>query len=122
MSITVKTGTTEEFFTRGRAIAKHIDAAKPVKGRVTLTFENADDLAQVLTVTRIRLVKAIRENPGTYKSIARMVHRRPEAVAKDIQVLQGVGIVHVYKVKNPSHGTMNYVEPVGKEVKLQAVI
>ena len=122
MRITVKTGSTDDFFTRGKEIAKDLDAGKPIKGRVTLTFEKADDLAQILTIPRIRLVQAIRENPGTYKSIARIVRRRPEAVAKDVHVLKKAGIVRVYKIKNPRHGTMNFVEPVGKAVKLEAVI
>jgi predicted transcriptional regulator len=122
MNITVKTGTLDDFFARGRAIARDLDAGKKIKGRVTLTFEKADDMVRMLTAARIRLVQAIRENPGTYKTIARAVHRRPAAVAKDILVLKKAGIVRVYKVKNPNHGTMNYVEPVSKEVKLEAVI
>ena len=122
MSIKIKTGTAEEFFSRGKAIAKDIDAGKPIEGGVTLSFEKADDMARMLTVARIRLVKAIRENPGTYKSIARAVHRRPAAVAKDILLLKNAGIVRVYKVKNPKHGNMNFVEPVSKEVRLEAVI
>jgi len=56
-------------------------------------------MARMLTVSRIRLVKAIRENPGTYKTIASAVHRRPAAVAKDILPLKNAGIVRVYKVK-----------------------
>ena len=88
MSIKIKTGTTEEFFSRGRVIAKDIGAGKSIKGEVILTFEKADDMARMLTVARIRLVKAIRENPGTYKTIARAVHRRPAAVAKDILLLK----------------------------------
>ena len=122
MSIKIKSGSTEEFFSRGKAIAKDLDAGKPVKGGVTLTFEKADDMARMLTVARIRLVKAIRENPGTYKTIARAVHRQPAAVAKDIQLLKNAGIVRVYKVKNPKHGYMNFVEPVSEEVRLEAVI
>jgi hypothetical protein len=43
-------------------------------------------------------------------------------VAKDILLLKNAGIVRVYKVKNPKHGNMNFVEPVSKEVRLEAVI
>ena len=109
MSVNIKTGTTEEFFLRGKAIAKNLDAGKPVEGGVTLTFEKADDMARMLTVARIRLVKAIRENPGTYKSIARAVHRRPAAVAKDILLLKNAGIVPLSLGYKQSHYLLRFI-------------
>lgn len=118
----LKSSTIKEFFHRARATAEALDEGKPIKAGITITFEDPEDFARFMSRERLRIVRFIREHPGSVKEIARGVRRKPDAVAKDISILHKAGLVRVCKVKNPRHGLMNYVEPVADRVTLETVI
>lgn len=122
MSITIKTGTADEFFSRARATAKVLDAGKSVKGGVTISFEKPEEMLRFLSERRLKLLRAVRNRPGSIKELASSVHRKPDAVAKDLRLLNEAGLIVIRKVPNAKHGTMNYIEPVSDEVRLEAVV
>ncbi len=122
MSITIKTSTTIDFFRRARATAKALDAGKQITGGITISFAKPEEMLRFMTERRIRLLRAVRKHPGSIKDLASSVHRKPDAVAKDLRLLKEAGLVMIRKVPNSKHGTMNFIEPVGDEVKLEAVV
>jgi len=122
MSIMIKTGTATEFFRRAGAAAKALDEGKPVKDGITISFERPEEMLRFMSARRLRLLRAVRKQPGSIKELALSVHRKPDAVAKDLRLLSDAGLVMIRKIPNTKHGTMNYVEPVGDEVKLEAVV
>ena len=122
MSITVKNTTADEYFRRGRKLAKAVDAGERIEPSITISFENADEFALLLSEKRTRLVSVVRDNPGTVKEIAARVHRSCDAVAKDIYILTNAGILKKLKIKNPKHGVMNIIKPAANKIRLVAEI
>ena len=61
---TIKAGTTGEFFERGRALGRRLDANEPTFGGPIISFEDPADLLKVVTDTRLALFRAIKQTPG----------------------------------------------------------
>ena len=61
---TIKAGTTGEFFERGRALGRRLDANEPTFGGPIISFEDPADLLKVATDTRLALFRAIKQTPG----------------------------------------------------------
>ena len=55
-NVIAKIGTTEEYFARGREIARQIDAGEPLTPEFTLTFEDAADMFAVMTPARVEQI------------------------------------------------------------------
>lgn len=61
----IKIAGSNEFFERGRKIAKLADRGQPIRKSHLITFEDSDDIASLITVSNINLLSAIREKPST---------------------------------------------------------
>lgn len=108
----VKTETVDEFFMRGKAIAKHLDKGeKPTFQRV-VSFEDPEDLVKFLTQTKRALLAAIRKKPKSISSLANELHRSRSAIDKDIQMLEAIGIVESEYISNPGHGRCRVIKTI----------
>ncbi len=75
---------------------------RPVFGRHVLFLEPRQ-FHSMFTVERLRLLKAIRDNPdfGTVK-LANLLGRKQEAVSRDLSYLKAIGIVSDEPAKQPA--------------------
>lgn len=55
METIVKIGGSEDFFKRGRQIAKLADQGKPIPCERIISFEDADDMAKLITTEKLSL-------------------------------------------------------------------
>ena len=118
--IAVKTGTREEFFARGKHIAKQLDKGGKVTPTRTICFEDPADLIKFLTKAKLILLAAIREKPDSISKLAGKLHRSRAAVDKDVQMLESVGIVESEYLTNPGHGRCRIVKAIDSNpIKLQ---
>ena len=63
--LTIKTGTEEDFFKRGRKLAKAADRGEPLPDERIVSFEDPADLMKLITAARLALFRAIKEQPGS---------------------------------------------------------
>ena len=118
---TIGTATADEFFKRGREMAKALDAGRPVASALRITFERPEDLARFLSPKRLELFRAVRERAGTIGDFSLRLTRSRGSLSKDLRLLEAAGLVTMTKVENPRHGRMKLIEPVSRgEVLLEA--
>lgn len=113
---------TEDFFARGREVARALDAGDTPRGGMRLTFEDPKDFSRLINERRIEIMRMVRGKPGSITDIAEGLGRNRDAVARDLRQLEDAGLVLVKKITNPQHGQMNWVEPISDEVILEARI
>ena len=69
IEVLFNTDTVEEFFRRGRHIAKLADQGLPIPQTNTRSFEDPLDLLTVLTAERFILFRTVRNQPGSVSTI-----------------------------------------------------
>jgi predicted transcriptional regulator len=122
MKLTLTTGTEKDFFKRGRDIARKLDRGEKIADETVITFEDAEDLLEVITRARIDLLRAVNEEPGSITDIARRLHRDRSAVKRDIDILASAGLVKVESRPSPGHGQKKFVKALAKKFQLTAQI
>ena len=121
-NITVKVGTTEEFFARTRKTMRALDAGKPIESSHLITFEEPSELLQFLSENRLKVIKEIKAHPNSITNIAKSIHRTRESVSKDIKEMAKFGLVKIINAVNPGHGRCKIVELMYPSITLQAII
>ena len=114
----IKTGPVEEFFRQGREIARRLDNGEKVEPIRTISFEDPEDMLDLLTTGRVELFRAIKGSPGSIADIARRLHRDRSAVKRDVDLLVSAGIVEIEDKPFPGHGRMKYVKPIADSFSL----
>lgn len=61
--ITVKTATRDDFFARGKKIAKMLDEGHSLTASRMISFEDPDDLVKFLTKIKLALLAMLRKHP-----------------------------------------------------------
>jgi predicted transcriptional regulator len=118
----MKVGSEEEFFRRGREVARKADAGEAIPEETILSFENPAELLGLLTTARLALYRAVKEQPGSIACLARRLHRDRSAVKRDVDELLKAGLVRVESKPFPGHGRMKEVRPVADRLRLEAVL
>lgn len=95
--LTIKTGTEEDFFARGRRLAKAADQGKTIAEERIISFEDPADVMKLITATRLALFRAVKEAPGSITDIAARLHRDRSAVKRDLDELAQAGLVTIRK-------------------------
>ncbi len=121
MKTIIKTETVDDFFKRARTIARLADQGKAIPAQRIIAYEDPQDLARMLTVTKISLFRAIKESPGSITDIAIRLKRDRSAVKRDIDALEQVGLLSVEEKTHPGHGRRKEVRVAAQRVVLEAV-
>jgi len=122
MKLTLTTGTEKEFFKRGRDLARKLDKGDKVAAETVITFEDAEELLEVITRARIDVLRSVNEEPGSITDIARRLHRDRSAVKRDIDILASAGLLQVESRPSPGHGQKKFVKALAKKFQLMAQI
>lgn len=118
----IKTGHEEDFFARGRRLAKVVDQGKIIAEERIISFEDPADLMKLITATRLALFRAVKQAPGSITDIAARLHRDRSAVKRDLDELEQVGLVTISEKVLPGHGRMKEVRAVAPRFQLMAEV
>ena len=121
-TVVLKASAEQEFFQRGRALARLADAGQALPEEHTVSFEEPSDLLKLLTATRLAVFRAVREQPASITGLAERLHRDRSAVKRDVDRLARAGMVLVESRVLPGHGRMKEVRPSARSVRLEAVL
>jgi predicted transcriptional regulator len=120
--LTIKTGTEEDFFTRGRQLAKAADRGEQIPNERIISFEDPADVMKLITTARLALLRAVKEMPGSITQISERLHRDRSAVKRDIDELERAGLVTIANKVLPGHGRMKEVRATASRFSLQAEV
>ncbi|NOT99507.1 MAG: HTH domain-containing protein [Sideroxydans sp.] len=118
MKTTIKVANTEEFFKRGKSIAKLADQGKPIPRERIIAFEDPEDLARLVTTAKLVLFREVKECPGSITDLSQRLHRDRSAVKRDVDELERFGLVEVEEKPFPGHGRIKEVRAVAEQVML----
>jgi len=121
-SITIKTGTVDEFMNRVKSVMRAADKGEPIKPSHTLTFADPREMLHFLSDAKIKLINFIRNHPDSITNIARLIKRKRSAVYRDICEMEKFGLVEIHEEINPGHGRHKIVALVADALKLEAYI
>lgn len=122
MKTFIRTGCVEDFFKRGRDIARLADQGRPLAAEQIITYEDPEDLACILTAAKIALFRAIKERPGSITELAHRLGRDRSAVKRDLDDLVQARLVRVEEKPHPGHGRLKEARAVADRVVIEAVL
>ncbi len=120
--LTIKTGTEEDFFKRGRQLARVADQGGLIPDERIISFEDPADVVKLITAARLALFRTVKETPGSITEISERLHRDRSAVKRDVDELERAGLVMVAEKVLPGHGRMKEVRATAQRFSLQAEI
>jgi predicted transcriptional regulator len=118
--ITLRTGSTEDFLDRLRDHAETLDRGEALPPGITITFEDPEDLLEVLTAERVRLLRRVKQQSQQVSALATELKRDVRAVSRDVSLLEKAGLLRTSYQSNPGHGRLRIVESIAQEYKLVA--
>lgn len=118
MKTTIKVSGTDEFFKRGKAIAKLADQGKAIPKERIISFEDPEDLARLITTAKLVLFREVKAHPGSITDLSQRLHRDRSAVKRDVDELLRFGLVEVEDIPFPGHGRKKEVRAVSEQVLL----
>jgi predicted transcriptional regulator len=121
-NVTLKAGNEQDFFRRGKLLARMADAGQPMPEERTVSFENPSDLLRLLTASRLDVFRSVKSEPGSITVVAARLHRDRSAVKRDVDQLAQVGLVTIETKTLPGHGHMKEVRASAACFRLEAMV
>ena len=121
-NVTLKAGNAQDFFSRGKALARLADAGQPIPEERTVSFEDPADLLRLLTARRLEVFRSVKGEPGSITVIAGRLHRDRSAVKRDVDQLAQVGLVTIETKTLAGHGQMKEIRAAAGIFRLEAVV
>jgi len=122
VKLTITTGTGTEFFRRGKEIARKLDSGERIPVESIITFEDSEDILELVMAARVDLFRAVKEGPGSITDIARRLHRDRSAVKRDVDILAAAGLIQVESRPFRGHGRIKFVKAAAEKFHLTAQV
>ena len=121
-TVTVKSANEQDFFRRGKALARLADAGQPIPEERTVSFEDPSDLLRLLTASRLDVFRSVKSEPGSITVIAGRPHRDRSAVKRDVDQLAQAGLLTIETKVLPGHGHMKEIRASAGIFRLEAML
>ena len=121
-NVTLKAGNEQDFFRRGKVLARLADAGQPIPEERTVSFEDPADLLRLLTASRLDVFRSVKGEPGSITVIAGRLHRDRSAVKRDVDQLAQVGLVTIETKTLAGHGLMKEIRAAAGVFRLEAIV
>jgi predicted transcriptional regulator len=110
------------FFARAKRVARRADAGRAFEEKITLSFEDPNELLTVISAARQRLMLAVVKGEKSISQLVEILQRDRVAITKDINVLERAGLLVSQRKPNPGHGVQKYVRATAPKIELVTVI
>lgn len=120
--VVIRTDDLEGFFSRAKDAARRADQAQQFEEKVTLSFEDPQRMFTVLSEARRRLMSEVMREPKTIKELTSLLHRNRSAVAKDVGMLEKMGLIVSSRQSNPGHGFQKAVQSIAPKIEMVATL
>lgn len=121
-NVTLKAANEQDFFRRGKVLARLADAGQPMPEERIVSFEDPADLLRLLTASRLEVFRSVKGEPGSITVIAGRLQRDRSAVKRDVDQLAQVGLVTIETKPLPGHGHMKEIRAAAGIFRLEATV
>ena len=121
-NVTLKAANEQDFFRRGKVLARLADAGQPMPEERIVSFEDPADLLRLLTASRLEVFRSVKGEPGSITVIAGRLQRDRSAVKRDVDQLAQVGLVTIETKPLPGHGHMKEIRAAAGVFRLEATV
>ncbi|MBI2685567.1 MAG: hypothetical protein HYX27_04565 [Acidobacteria bacterium] len=77
-----------------------MDRGDRLTPEMRITFEDLAELIRAMTARRVEIIVAVRKQAAAVSDIAKLLHRDGAAVARDVKVLEALGLPTTTLEKN----------------------
>ena len=120
--VVIRTDEVAGFFARAKDAARRANHGMPFEGKVTLSFEDPQQMFSVLSEARRRLMLEVMREPKTINELSKRLHRNRSTVTKDVGLLERVGLLVSQRQANPGHGIQKVVQSVAPKIEMVATL
>ena len=120
--IVMRTDDVAGFFSRAQLAARKADQGVAFEGRLTLAFEDPQQMFAVLSEARRHLMLEVMHEPRTINELSERLHRNRSAITKDVGLLEKMGLLVSHRQPNPGHGIQKVVRSVASKIELVATL
>lgn len=121
-NVTLKAGNEQDFFLRGKMLARWADTGQPMPEERTVSFEDPAELLRLLTASRLDVFRSVKGEPGSITVIAGRLQRDRSAVKRDVDQLARFGLVTIEAKTLPGHGQMKEIRASADIFRLEAMV
>ncbi len=120
--IVIRTDDAAGFFSRAKDAARKADQGAAFEGKLTLSFEDPQQMFTVLSEARRRLMLEVMHEPRTINELSHRLHRNRSAITKDVGLLEKMGLLVSQRQSNPGHGIQKLVRSVAPKIEMVATL
>ncbi len=120
--VVIRTDNVAGFFSRAKDAARRADQGQPFESKVTLSFEDPQQMFMVLSESRRRLMQEVMTEAKTINELTQRLHRNRSSVTKDVGLLEKMGLVVSRREANPGHGIQKTVQSVAPKIEMVATL
>ncbi len=121
-TVSIRTGNVADFFARAREAALKADRGEDFEQKLTLSFEDPDQMLMLLSGGRRRIMLEIMKRPQTVQELANVLKRSRETIVKEIRFLEQKGLLSWKKAQAKGNGSEIFVEAVAPRIELVAML
>ena len=107
---------------RSLARAAKRETGARLEAEKIITFADPVDMAECLTIQRMRLCQAVRKKRMSISALAEELGRNRGSVTRDVNKLRKYGLLRLREQVNPGHGVMQIVEPVARKLEMRIAL
>jgi predicted transcriptional regulator len=120
--VVVRTDDVAGFFVRAKDAARRADRGEAFEGKVTLSFEDPQQMFTVLSEARRRLMLEVMQEAKTINELSQRLHRNRSAITKDVGLLEKMGLIVSERQANPGHGIQKVVRSIATKIEMVATL
>jgi len=120
--VVVRTDDVAGFFARAKDAARRADRGEAFEGKVTLSFEDPQQMFTVLSEARRRLMLEVMQEAKTINELSHRLHRNRSAITKDVGLLEKMGLIVSERQANPGHGIQKVVRSIAPKIEMVATL
>ena len=120
--VVIRTDDVASFFLRAKDAARRADQGGEFEEKVTLSFEDPQQMFTVLSDARRRLMLEIMHESKTINELSENLHRNRSAITKDVGLLEKMGLIVSQRRVNPGHGIQKVVRSVAQKIEMVATL
>jgi len=121
-TVSIRTGNVDEFFTRAKRAALKADRGEYFENKVTISFEDAEEMLLLLSGGRRRIMLEVMKRPQTVQELANILNRKRATIVKEIRYLEQKGLLSRKKAQAKDNGSEVFVEAVAPKIELVSML